>query len=98
MTYKLKITDRASEHLDALYTDGWLRWGEAQADLYYDKLLLHFEQLSENPLLYAAVDDIRPGYRRSVCGKHSIYYRVTDKTISIVAILKRQNPFKQLTD
>ena len=38
--------------------------------------LNHFEQLAENPWLYQAVDDIREGYRRSVCGVDSIYYRI----------------------
>ena len=98
MTHKLKITSRASGHLDALYSDGWLRWGEAQADLYYDRLLLHFDSLCENPLLYPEVGEIRPGYRRSVCGKHSIYYCVNNDTVEIMAVLQRQDPFGQLSD
>lgn len=50
-----------------------------------------FAFLAEQPHLYPAVDHIRPGYRRSVCGVHSIYYRVAEDGIEIVRILKHQN-------
>ncbi len=74
--YSLKISLPAREDLRELYRDGFLRWGEAQADRYYDGLLAHFDVLCENPMLFREVDEIREGYRRSVCGVHAIYYRV----------------------
>jgi toxin ParE1/3/4 len=42
-------------------------------------------------LLYPAVDDLRKGYRRSICGVDSIYYRVHGDTVEIMSILGRQN-------
>jgi toxin ParE1/3/4 len=39
----------------------------------------------------AAVDDIRAGYRRSVCGADSIYYRVQGDTVEILAIVGQQD-------
>jgi toxin ParE1/3/4 len=47
--------------------------------------------LAEQPFLYQAVDDIRGGYRRSVCGVDSIYYRVKGDTVEIMAILGQQD-------
>jgi toxin ParE1/3/4 len=41
--------------------------------------------------LYQAVDDIREGYRRSVCGVDSIYYRVDGDIVEIMAILGQQD-------
>lgn len=38
-----------------------------------------------------AVDDIRPGYRRSVCGVDSIYYRVVGDVVEIIRILGQQD-------
>ncbi len=90
-TFKLRITALAAEDLDNLYAEGWVRWGERQAERYYDGLLERFERICENPNLYAPVDDIRPGYRRSVYEKHSIYYRVHEDTVEIHAIIKRQD-------
>lgn len=41
--------------------------------------------------MYQSVDDIRKGYRRSVCGVDSIYYRVVDGTVEIMRILGQQD-------
>lgn len=74
--YKLVLSAEADQDLDRLYVDGYTQWGESQADKYYDALLEHFTKLTESPLLFRAVDEIRKEYRRSVCGKHSIYYQI----------------------
>ncbi|MBN7796966.1 type II toxin-antitoxin system RelE/ParE family toxin [Parahaliea mediterranea] len=50
-----------------------------------------FEQLAAQPFSYPAVDDIRAGYRRSVCGIDSIYYRVQGETVEIMAIIGQQD-------
>ncbi len=89
--YRLVISAEADQDLDRLYTDGFSRWGEAQADNYYDALLDHFEALTENPFLFRAVDEIRKGYRRSVCGKHAVYYRIVDDAVEIMALVKHEN-------
>jgi toxin ParE1/3/4 len=41
--------------------------------------------------LYQTVDDIREGYRRSVCGVDSIYYRIVGDTVEIMCILGQQD-------
>jgi toxin ParE1/3/4 len=94
--YNLKISRRAAQHLENLYLVGVKTWGEKQADVYYDTLIKHFELLCKSPLMFVSVDAIRVGYRRSVCGKHAIYYRVTANTVEIMGVLKKQNPIKQL--
>jgi toxin ParE1/3/4 len=42
-------------------------------------------------MIYPAVDHIRVGYRRSVCGVHAIYYRLDSEGVEIVRILKNQD-------
>ena len=79
-----------------IYREGFIKWGEAQADCYYEALLDHFDALCDNPYLYRAVDEIRKGYRRSVCGKHSVYYRIVDSTVEIMGLVKYQNRFNTL--
>lgn len=91
--YTLVITTEADQDLDNLYEDGFKRWGEAQADLYYDNIITHFEILCETPYLYPTVDEIREGYRRSVCGKHSIFYRIIDNAVEIMALVKYENRY-----
>ncbi len=89
--FKLRITQVADQDLDDLYTEGFTTWGEAQADKYFEGLLIRFEHICENPVMYRTVDEIRAGYRRSIYEKHSIYYVVQDDRVEIRAIVKRQN-------
>ncbi len=50
-----------------------------------------FEQLAKQPYLYQAIDYIREGYRHSVCGIDTIYYRVDGDSVEIMSILGRQD-------
>lgn len=86
-----KVTEAAKEDLRRIYNYGVSQFGEIQADNYFDSLFERFEQIAENPLLYPSVDYIRTGYRRSVCGVDSIFYRIVDDTVEIVSILSRQD-------
>jgi len=88
-TYRL--SEHAKEDLRRIYRRGLREYGEAQADDYYHALFDRFEQIAEQPLLYPAVDEIREGYRRSVCGVDSIYYRIAGDTVEIMAIIGRQD-------
>lgn len=87
-----RLSSRADEDLSRLYAYGIRHYGLARADRYYDGLITRFEELAENPHLWQAVDHIRPGYRRSVYGRHSIYYRIDPDAIVIVRILGREDP------
>lgn len=91
--YKLVLTSEAESDLEAIYRDGYQKWGEAQADQYYDAILDHFNILCENPYLFRAVDEIRVGYRRSICGKHSIFYRVSEDAVEIMGLVRSENRF-----
>lgn len=86
-----KLTENAELDLIRIHQRGVLEFGEQRADEYYWAFFSRFEQIAEQPMSYPAVDDIRPGYRRSVCGVDSIYYRVDDDQVVIVAIIGRQD-------
>ena len=89
-TYKL--SENAKLDLKSIYLQGLRMYGETQADKYFDDFFARFEQLAEQPLLYPVVDEIRPGYRRSVCGVDSIYYRISEgNSVEIMAIIGQQD-------
>ncbi len=92
MNYKL--SKEADEDLDHLFDYGINQFGLKKALSYVEGMKQRFSELTENPLLWQAVDSIRAGYRRSVYESHSIYYRVDVGEIVIVRILGRQNPRK----
>ena len=91
--FRLVLTNEAEYDLQAIYEDGFKNWGEAQADIYYDAILKHFDALCDNPYLYQKIDNVRQGYRRSVCGNHSVYYRINDKVIEVMGLVRWQNRF-----
>ena len=88
-TYKL--TRDAKDDLIRIYQRGLREFGEVQADAYFNGLFERFEALADQPLAYPAVEDIRVGYRRSVCGEDSIYYRVQGEIVEIMAIIGQQD-------
>ncbi len=88
-TYRLNL--EAEKDVRRLYRFGIETFGLERADRYFDGLFERFDQLAEKPRLYRAVDDIRPGYRRSVYGAHSIYYRVNGDVIEIMRVLGRED-------
>ena len=87
-----KLNEAAAEDLQQLIEFGIDRFGLDTAKLYLDGMTKRFENLAEAPLRYQSVDHIYSGYRRSVYGSHSIYYRIGDTNIEIMRILNRQNP------
>jgi len=86
-----RISEDAKADLKRIYIRGLRKHGEAQADKYYAAFFDRFEQLTEQPNLYQSVDHIRKGYRRSVCGVDSIYYRIENDAIEIMNILGQQD-------
>ena len=82
-----ELSGPAKADLRRLYTYGILSFGEKLADEYYDGIIARFVQIGDMPKLYPAVDDIKEGYRRSVFGSHSIYYKIAEHHVKIIRIL-----------
>ena len=93
-TYKL--SSDAEDDLKRIYSYGLKTFGEKQADLYLDQLLDCFETIVDSPFSFVSVDNIYPGHRRCVCGVDSVYYRIGNDFIEIVAIVGRQELNKAL--
>jgi toxin ParE1/3/4 len=88
---RYRLSEAADADLERLYEWGIDRHGERAADQYYDGLVERFARIADSPQLWQAVDHVRAGYRRSVYGAHSIYYRIEDNGVLIVRILGREN-------
>lgn len=93
-----RVSNNAQDDLQRIWRWGLEQFGEAQADAYFNKLIERFEVLAAEPYLAPAVDDIRAGYRRSVCGADSIYYRIDQGFIEIMAVLGRQDSHTHLIE
>ena len=93
-----RLNSAAAADLDRMLDYGLDHQGFDKAVVYYDALQQRLDALADAPLLSPAVDHIRKGYRRSVCGAHSIYYRIDSDTVEIMRILNRENPLTALCD
>ena len=94
--FELRLAPVAEQDLINIALYGMEQFGIEQSEQYRDKLKQRFQELSEAPLMYPAVDNIREGYRRSVCGVHSIYYRIHADYVEIMRVLGRQNATSEI--
>lgn len=86
-----KISNTAKEDLIRIHRYGVRRFGEKQADKYFNALFHSFEKIAKNPFAYEAVDHIKEGYRRCVSGVDSIYFRIKDEVVEIITIIGKQD-------
>ena len=86
-----KLSNAAKEDLIRMHQYGVQRFGLVQADKYFDTFFEYFNIISEHHFSFESVDFIKPGYRRCVCGVDSIFYRVQDDVVEIMAIVGKQD-------
>jgi len=86
-----RLTQQAEDDLFRIALYGIDRFGPEQTRKYYNELVGRLANIAENPERYALVEHIRRGYRRSVCGVHSIYFRPIKEGVEIVRILGQQS-------
>ncbi|WP_339701047.1 type II toxin-antitoxin system RelE/ParE family toxin [uncultured Marixanthomonas sp.] len=88
---KYKLSNAAKEDLIRIHHYGVKKFGMVQADNYFDTFFEYFDIIAQRPFSFESVDFIKTGYRRCVCGSDSIYYRINNNTVEIMAIIGRQD-------
>lgn len=86
-----KLSNVAKEDLIRIHSYGVKQFGTTQADKYFNTFFEYFDLIAQSPYSFESVDFIKEGYRRCVCGSDSIYYRITNNSVEIMAIVGRQN-------
>ncbi len=86
-----RVSKAAKSDLIRIHHYGVGKFGMAQADKYFETFFDYFDIIAQRPYSFEAVDYIKPGYRRCVCGVDSIYYRIVDETVEIMIIVGRQD-------
>jgi toxin ParE1/3/4 len=72
---------------------------EAKEDLkriHLNAFFKYFDIIAQQPYSFESVDHIRNGYRRCACGSDSIYYRIINGMVEIMAIVGLQDLMKIL--
>jgi toxin ParE1/3/4 len=88
---KYRLSNEAKEDLIRIHHYGIAKFGETQADKYFDAFFEYFEIIARQPFSFESVDYIKTGYRRCVCGSDSIFYRLNNGVVEIMAIVGRQD-------
>ncbi|MFD2698574.1 type II toxin-antitoxin system RelE/ParE family toxin [Mesonia sediminis] len=86
-----KLSNEAKTDLIRIHHYGIKKFGLTQADKYFETFFEYFDIIAEQPFSFEAVDHIKDGYRRCVCGVDSIYYRVNNNNVEIMTIVGRQD-------
>ncbi|EIW89834.1 hypothetical protein AGRI_04286 [Alishewanella agri BL06] len=90
-SYQYRLSELAVADLERIYAYGICNYDVSQADLYYYEFFQMFQKIAENPFLFQTIDHIRPGYRRCLCGRDHIYFRINGQIIEIMAIIGSQS-------
>lgn len=88
---KYRLSIEAENDLIRIHQYGVQRFGMRQADKYFNTFFDYFDAIAKQPFSFEAVDFIKPGYRRCVCGSDSIFYRVMNDVVEIMTIIGRQD-------
>ena len=91
-----RLSNSAKEDLIRIHHYGVKNFGITQADKYFDSFFEYFDIIAQRPFAFESVDYIKIGYRRCVCGSDSIYYRVSNEIVEIMAIIGSQDLNKVL--
>ena len=88
---KYRLSNEAKEDLIRIHHYGIDKVGETQADKYFDSFFEYFDSIARQAFSFESVDSIKTGYRRCVCGSDSIFYRLNNGVVEIMAIVGRQD-------
>ena len=88
---KYRLSNAAKEDLIRIHHYGVRKFGIAQADLYFESFFEYFDIIAQRPFAFESVDYIKKGYRRCACGSDSIYFRINNNIVEIMAIVGMQD-------
>ncbi len=84
---QLRFTPAARSDLEAIYDYSVAHWGTARAERYVLDIRDACAALATGERTGAAIDDVRPGYRRLAVGSHVLFFKPSAERIEIVRIL-----------
>ena len=86
-----KLSENAKEDLIRIHQYGVAQFGVKQADRYFNNFFDCFDLIASNPFSFEAVDYIRTGYRRCPVGSDTIYFKLNEGHVEIMAIVGHQD-------
>lgn len=88
--FRFILNLNAEDDLDRIHEYGVGQFGINQADKYYDKFFDYFERIVSNPYMFP-ISKQNSAYRSCVCGVDTIYFKINNDVVEIMAIIGRQD-------
>ena len=88
---KYRLSNEAKNDLIRIHHYGVVKFGMTQADKYFESFFEYFDIISQRPYSFESAEHIKKDYRRCTCGVDSIYFKVNEDIIDIMAIVGRQD-------
>ena len=90
-TQSYRISRKAVDDLENIWTYTLHKWSIEQADRYYNLIINEIEFISKNFMTGKSMDDIKKGYRVSTVKSHLIFYRKSqDNQVEVIRILHQR--------
>ncbi|MFD2542808.1 type II toxin-antitoxin system RelE/ParE family toxin [Lacinutrix gracilariae] len=86
-----RLSNEANNDLIRIHHYAVQKFEITQADKYFESFFEYFDIISQRPFSFESVDYIKKDYRRCVCGIDSIYYKINNNVVEIMAIVGRQD-------
>ena len=88
---KYRLSNDAKDDLVRIHRYGIKKFGGQQADKYFETFFEYFDIIAKSPYSFESVEYIKKGYRRCVCGSDSIYFKINNDKVDIMAIVGKQD-------
>ena len=90
-TQSYRISEKAVDDLENIWTYTLHKWSIEQADRYYNLIINEIEFIAKNFLTGKSMDHIKIGYRASIVKSHLIFYRKSeDNKVEVIRILNQR--------
>ena len=86
-----RLSELAAEDLEQIYLWGLEAFGPQQASSYAERLALRLDEIAQAPERWPQADWLLEGCRRSVVGRHTIYYELDTQGVLVLRVLSRQD-------
>ena len=91
------LSKKAQEDLRSIWDYSVETWSEKQADVYYQNIILAFDNIASNPTSVGrSYEDVKTQYRGLHCGRHIVFYRILKNgNVRIIRILHERMDFNR---
>lgn len=78
---------KAKKDLKDIWLYSFERWGEKQADQYYDAIIKGIDLIAHYPKIGMKCDEIKKDFRYFKIKEYEVYYKITETKLIIIRVL-----------